>query len=119
VFGPAKWTRRRRVQLADLVNEPWVLRPPDTLTGALAAQVFRASGLEPPRATVFTQSINMHNSLLTTGRFLAILPSFSLRLPGAHPALKALPLEFAGHPATERDHHVEEPHAEPARAAVP
>jgi DNA-binding transcriptional LysR family regulator len=90
------WTRRRRVQLADLVNEPWVLRPPDTLTGALAAQVFRASGLEPPRATVFTQSINMHNSLLATGRFLAILPSFSLRLPGAHPALKALPLELPG-----------------------
>jgi DNA-binding transcriptional LysR family regulator len=90
------WTRRRRVQLADLVNEPWVLRPSDTLAGALAAQVFRASGLEPPRATVFTLSLNMHNRLLATGRYLAILPSFSLRLPGAHPSLKALPVELPG-----------------------
>jgi len=90
------WTRRRRVQLADLVNEPWVLRPFDMLPGAFIAQVFRASGLPPPTAAVFTLSINMHNRLLATGRYLGVLPSFSLRLPGAHPSLKALPLELPG-----------------------
>jgi DNA-binding transcriptional LysR family regulator len=90
------WTRRRRVQLADLVNEPWVLRPFDMLPGAFIAQVFHASGLPPPRATVFTMSINMHNRLLATGRYLGVLPSFSLRLPGAHPSLKALPVELPG-----------------------
>jgi DNA-binding transcriptional LysR family regulator len=90
------WTRRRRVQLADLVNEPWVLRPFDTVAGALVAQAFRASGLEPPRATVFTRSTNIHSRLLATGRYLAALPNFSLRLPSAHPSLKELPVELPG-----------------------
>jgi DNA-binding transcriptional LysR family regulator len=88
------WTRRRRVQLADLVNDPWVLLPYDTLSGTLIAQAFRANGLEPPRATVFAQSLNMRNRLLATDRFLGALPGFSLRLPGRHPSLKALPVEL-------------------------
>jgi DNA-binding transcriptional LysR family regulator len=78
------WTRRRRIQLAELVNEPWVLLPFDTLIGALVAAGFRASGVEPPRATVFT------------GRFLSALPSFSLHLPGGQLSLKALPLALPG-----------------------
>jgi DNA-binding transcriptional LysR family regulator len=90
------WTRRRRVQLADLVNEPWVLRPFDMVAGALIAQAFRASGLELPRVTVFTLSINMQNRMLATGRYLASLPGFSLRLPGRHPSLKAVPVELPG-----------------------
>src|SRR5262245_53266704 len=76
------WTRRRRVQLADLVNEPWVLRPFDMLPGAFIAQVFRASGLPPPRATVFTMSINMHNRLLATGRTLAYSRASPCGCPG-------------------------------------
>jgi DNA-binding transcriptional LysR family regulator len=88
------WTRRRRIQLAELINEPWVLLPFDTLAGALVAAGFRASGLEPPRATVFTQSLNVRNRLLATGRFLSALPS--LRLPDRQHSLKALPLELPG-----------------------
>jgi DNA-binding transcriptional LysR family regulator len=95
--GPQNpWTRRRRVQLADLVNEPWVLLPFDSHSGAMIADSFRASGHEPPRATVFTQSLNMRNTLLATGRYLSVLPRYSLRLRGANAALKALPVELPG-----------------------
>jgi DNA-binding transcriptional LysR family regulator len=44
------WTRRRKIELAELVNEPWTLPPPDSDPGVLAMEAFRASGLEPPRA---------------------------------------------------------------------
>jgi|SRR5262245_12820640 len=88
------WARRRRIQLAELADEPWVLLPFDTLAGALVAAGFRASGVEPPRATVFTQSLNVRNRLLATGRFLSALPS--LRLPDRQHSLKALPLELPG-----------------------
>jgi DNA-binding transcriptional LysR family regulator len=91
-----QWTRRRRVRLADLVNEPWVLTSFDSFAGASVAQAFRVNGLELPRATVFTLSLNMRNRLLATGRYLGVLPSFALRLPGAHPSLKALPVELPG-----------------------
>jgi DNA-binding transcriptional LysR family regulator len=90
------WTRQRRIQLAELINEAWVLLPLDTLAGALVAAGFRASGLEPPRATVFTPSLNVRNRLLATGRFLSAIPSFSLHLPSWRPSLKALPLVLPG-----------------------
>jgi DNA-binding transcriptional LysR family regulator len=90
------WTRRRRFQLADLAHEPWALAPFDTPSGAPIARAFRASGLEPPRAALFVQSLHVRTKLLETGRFLSAMPSFSLRLPGRNPALKALPVEFPG-----------------------
>jgi DNA-binding transcriptional LysR family regulator len=46
------WTRRRRIELAELVNEPWTLPSHDTGIGAFAIDAFRARGLKPPRATV-------------------------------------------------------------------
>jgi hypothetical protein len=48
------WSRRRRVKLADLMNEPWALSPPDSLGGTLTADDFRAAGLDLPRATVIS-----------------------------------------------------------------
>jgi DNA-binding transcriptional LysR family regulator len=88
------WTRRRRIQLAELVNERWTLLPFDTSPGVLVEEAFRSSGLEPPRATVFTLSLNVHNRLLATGRFLTAQPGFLLRLPGKHPSVTALPVEL-------------------------
>lgn len=93
------WARRRKIRLADLVNERWTLLPLDTLPGNLMAESFRASGIEPPRATVSTLSYNVHSRLLTTGRFLTVQPGFLSRLPGAHPSVVALPVEL---PSTRR-----------------
>lgn len=93
------WARRRKIQLADLVNERWTLLPSDTLPGNLMTDSFRASGLEPPHATVSTLSYNVHSRLLTTGRFLTVQPGFLSRLPGAHPSVVALPVEL---PSTRR-----------------
>jgi DNA-binding transcriptional LysR family regulator len=85
-------TRRRKLTLADLMNEPWALLPSDTFFGALVAESFRASGCGPPRATVETLSEYLKNELLATGRFLTVNPSFMLKVPGRYPALKALPV---------------------------
>jgi DNA-binding transcriptional LysR family regulator len=87
------WTRRRKVDLAELVNEPWTLPPPDSVPGALVVEAFRASGQEPPRTSVITVSLNLRNRLLATGRFLTMLPSYALTSAGKRPWLKALPVE--------------------------
>ena len=55
---------------------------------------FRARGLKPPGATVVTYSMHMQDKLLATGRFLTMLSSYTLMLPGRHPSLKALPIEL-------------------------
>ena len=93
--GPKnRWTRRRGVQLADLMNEPWVLPPLDTLTGAIVIEAFRARGLEVPDAAVVTSSTPTRRALLATGRFLTIIPASVLRLAAEKPAPKALPIEL-------------------------
>ena len=89
------WTRRRRIGLADLVGEPWTLPPRNTGLGAFAEGAFRAGGLEPPQTTVITYSMHMCHKLLETGRFLTMLPRYTLMLPRKHPSLKALPVELA------------------------
>jgi DNA-binding transcriptional LysR family regulator len=88
------WTRRRKVELADLVNEPWVLPPHDSVLGSVVLEAFRDGGLEPPHTTVATLSLSMRNSLLATGRFLSVHPSFALKFSRNYPAIKALPIEL-------------------------
>src|SRR5215469_2675146 len=87
-------TRRRKLTLADLVNEPWVQLPADSLFGSLVVEVFRVNGHEPPRPTVVTHSEYLKNDFLAKGRFLTLLPGFMLKVPGWHPPLKALPVEL-------------------------
>ena len=88
-------TRRRKLTLAELADEPWVLFPRDAYFGTLVAEAFLANGHEPPRATVSSLSFNAQRELLATGRFLTVLPSFMLRVPGHGPALKALPVALS------------------------
>jgi DNA-binding transcriptional LysR family regulator len=83
---------RRRVSLAELVNEPWTLPPASGFLGGFIVEAFRVRGLEPPRTTVITSSAQMWDNLLATGRFLGVLPSVVLSLPGRHGHLKALPI---------------------------
>ena len=75
------WTRRRKIALADLMNEPWTLLQPGGPAGALIADVFRASGLGLPRASVITASLNLRNRLLATGRFLTMQAGYTVGLP--------------------------------------
>ena len=86
--------RRRKIELAELLSEPWVLDSPNTDFGAMQAAVFRAAGLDPPRLTVEATSIILRNELLATERFLTVVVSFSLLLPRKHPGLKALPVKL-------------------------
>jgi DNA-binding transcriptional LysR family regulator len=89
-----KWARRRKIALAELINEPWILPPPDSFPGMQIAEVFRASGLEPPIAHVVSFSIPLHQHLLATERFVTMLPLSMLRLGKGLP-LKLLAVELA------------------------
>ena len=88
------WTRRRKIALADLMDEPWTLLQPGGPAGALIADVFRASGLGLPRASVITASLNLRNRLLATGRFLTMQAGYTLVPPSKYPLLKALPVKM-------------------------
>jgi DNA-binding transcriptional LysR family regulator len=86
-----KWRGRRKLALADLVDEHWLLAPVDNDPGSPVFEIFRALGLEVPRASVLSYSLNVRTSLLATGRFLAIIPASVLRLGAAPSVLEVLP----------------------------
>lgn len=90
------WTRRRRIKLEELVNEPWALPPYDSAMGGILLEAFSARGLAPPVATVVAESANLRSKLLATGRFLTVMPEFALMLPGRDSSITALPVELLG-----------------------
>jgi DNA-binding transcriptional LysR family regulator len=88
------WCRRRRIKLADLMNEPWALPPRDSPTGPIVVEVFRASGLGLPHAALVASSIPARNALLASGRFLTMVPASVLKLTGGNEEIKALPVDI-------------------------
>jgi DNA-binding transcriptional LysR family regulator len=87
------WVRKRRIALAELVNESWVLPPPEGVLGPAYLEVFRASGLDYPRTTVFAAPPAVRLNLLATGRFLTIVPISVLRF-SKRPGIKVLPVKL-------------------------
>src|SRR5215470_17214791 len=69
------WIRRRKIALAELVNESWVLPPPESRFGLAVMEAFRSSGLDCPRTTVVAIPPEVRISLLMTGHFLTIFPA--------------------------------------------
>ena len=86
--------RRRKIELAELLNEPWTLQPPENSFGSFAMNVFRSAGLAPPRIAVATTSNDLRAELLATGRYLTMVPRYWVLLPQRHSSLKVLPVEI-------------------------
>jgi DNA-binding transcriptional LysR family regulator len=90
----SRWARRRKIAPADLVNEPWILAPPNNLIRVLFDDAFRARGLKAPRAMVTSNSINVRMHLLAGGRFLTFIAASVLRQNAKRWSLKALPVDL-------------------------
>jgi DNA-binding transcriptional LysR family regulator len=89
-----RWARRRRVDLAELVNEPWILTAPHTWSYLRVAEAFRARGLEMPKVSVVTFSVHLRTHLLANCQFITALPNSV-----AHRySLKVLPVDLPNRP---------------------
>ncbi len=86
----SRWARRRRIALAELVNEPWVLPPPEGIMGPAYLDVFSASGLDRPRIAVFASQPGARLNLVATGRFLTLQTSTLSKSP----KITVLPVEL-------------------------
>jgi hypothetical protein len=88
------WMRRRSIALRDLTGEMWALPSSDNTFGAFVAEVFRASGLPVPHATVVATALEMRANLLRTGRYLSIIPELWLQFPVPHPFIRKLLVSY-------------------------
>jgi DNA-binding transcriptional LysR family regulator len=88
------WSRRRKVDLSELSDEPWILPRVDSPVGVLVAELFRARGLKFPPRGMARGSIQLVCALIASGPFLGIFPSSLLRFGSNLPPLKILPVEL-------------------------
>jgi DNA-binding transcriptional LysR family regulator len=91
------WARRRKVALADLVNEVWTLTS-DQVIRDLITEAFHAHGLEGPKEKVSASSMLLRSQLLATGRYLTVLPQSVLRCNARQWSLKVLPVDLGMKP---------------------
>jgi DNA-binding transcriptional LysR family regulator len=90
----SSWNCRRKIDLAELVNEPWILTPPNSWNHKILTEAFQARGLEMPRACLTTFSINLRANLLTMDRFITTFPSSVLRFNANRFSVKVLPVDL-------------------------
>jgi DNA-binding transcriptional LysR family regulator len=92
----SRWARRRKVELAELMAEKWILYPsPDEAPGVFVRQAFRDRGLDLPRASVAAMSFHLRDTLLTAGDYLTVIPACMLHVLNAKcPTVKPLPIDL-------------------------
>ncbi len=90
--------RRRTLDLADLVEESWVLPPPDAPGASAVMAAFRARGLPAPRTAMSTFSVHLRNYLGMSGQFIVAVPASVLQLNADIYSLKRLPIDLEMQP---------------------
>ena len=90
----SKWARRRKIELAELADEPWCMPPPNSQFGTFVADTFWSKGIKfPPKGAVFG-TVHLSCALLAREPFVSIFPTSMLRLGTNLPPLKVLPVNL-------------------------
>jgi DNA-binding transcriptional LysR family regulator len=89
----SRWTKRRKVTLADLAGEPWII-PASLIVREIIGEAFQAQDLKAPEGKIISSFVMMRNHLLATGRFLTVLPASVLQYNAKQWALRALPVRL-------------------------
>ena len=70
----SRWANLRKIELANLMDQKWILYPPHSEPAAIVETAFLARGLALPPASVRTHSHYLRDILLATGQYLAVTP---------------------------------------------
>lgn len=93
-----KWARRRKIDLAELTDEPWVLAPPGTWNYACVAEAFAMRGLSMPRLGLVSLSVTLRTRLLAAGPYLTVFANSVMQLNAERYALMTLPVDLPVQP---------------------
>src|SRR4029077_12664542 len=91
----SKWAaRRRKIDLAELVDEPWIMQAPHTWNYRNLAEACHAHGLAMPKASLVTLSMSIITHFLADGQFITAMP----RSVAYFKSLKVLPVDLPVRP---------------------
>ena len=90
----SRWARRRNIDLGDLVDEPWVLTPPDCWIHMAFKDAFQMRGLKIPRISLITQSIPLRMNLASSGPYITVFANSGSMLSAYRQTIKILPIDL-------------------------
>jgi DNA-binding transcriptional LysR family regulator len=91
----SRWAgRRRKIDLAELINEPWIMQGPHTWNYRNLVEACRTRGLAIPKASMVTLSVSVITHFLANGHFITSMP----RSVAYFKSLKILPVDLPTRP---------------------
>ena len=87
------WRRRHKIELADLIHEPWVFPAVGSPAALVAAEIFRIKGLEVPRLGAVCAPMPVAAALVANGPYLASFPGSLVRFNDNNISVKVLPVK--------------------------
>jgi molybdate transport repressor ModE-like protein len=93
VAGPGNpLLRRRKLELRQLMDEPWMLPQASTTARTVIEETFAACQLRLPRANVVSNSFALYEAMLASGPLLAMWPASMLRWGARRHIVRPLPV---------------------------
>jgi len=86
----SRWTGRRRVGLADLADEPWIMGDSKAWQHQRLIEAFHSAGLPLPKPSIVSTSVHVRTNLLAKGRFILAIS----KLIADRYSLRVLPIEL-------------------------
>ncbi len=93
-----RWARRRKVDLAELIDEPWILAPTGYWHYARVEEAFRARGLDMPKASLVSLSVTLRTQLMAAGPYISVFGRSVMRHNAHRYNIVVLPIDLPHEP---------------------
>jgi DNA-binding transcriptional LysR family regulator len=94
----SRWAHRRKVDIVDLADDPWILSGSNRWNYRVVAEAFRMKGARMPEVCLKTLSVHLRANLLTSGKFITTFPKSVVDFYARRFGLKLLPVDLPRHP---------------------
>jgi DNA-binding transcriptional LysR family regulator len=88
------WARRRKIDVAELHGERWILTSGDRWNYQVITRAFRQRGLDAPEISIKTISVHLRANMIATGQFVTTFPRSVVDLYANRFGLKVLPVDL-------------------------
>ena len=93
------WARRRKIDIAELIAEPWLLVAPPSWNYVYVAQAFEQRGLAMPNVNLMTLSLPLRAHMVANGPFITVNTRMVIGLMREYGLkLKVLPVDVQMEP---------------------
>jgi DNA-binding transcriptional LysR family regulator len=90
----SRWARRRKIDITELADEPWLVPPAGSWSWSFVADAFAAKGRGMPKVKVATYSVPLLRSLPSSGKLITVEGGLTLHFVGKQMGIQALPIDL-------------------------